>query len=222
MLTPLLSEQQQWVDATLNAMTLPQCVEQLLCPSNPRSTTDEWLDLIKKVPIGALSVRNATSAETRERMQRLQEQSPIPILAGGDMEHGAEPLVDSTKFPWPMAAGAANDAELMTIMGRATAAEARYAGMHWNFSPVIDLNYNFNNPITNVRAISDDPERVSRLATAMIKGLHEMPHLPNLLAAYGDSTVSQRAAVKVWLGEIAAQGDCPVRLPQVTIRPLSV
>jgi beta-N-acetylhexosaminidase len=52
--------------------------------------------------------------------------------------------------------------------------------------------------------------------------LHEMPHLPNLLAAYGNSDVSQRAAVKVWLGEIEAQGDCPVRLPQITIQPLPV
>ena len=52
--------------------------------------------------------------------------------------------------------------------------------------------------------------------------LHEMPHLPNLLAAYGNSDVSQRAAVKVWLGEIEATGDCPVRLPKVTIQPLTV
>jgi len=50
--------------------------------------------------------------------------------------------------------------------------------------------------------------------------LHEMPHLPNLLAAYGDSAVSQRAVIKVWLGEIEAQGDCPVRLPKKTIQPL--
>jgi hypothetical protein len=50
--------------------------------------------------------------------------------------------------------------------------------------------------------------------------LHEMPHLPNLLAAYGSSAVSQRAAVKVWLGEIEAQGDCPVRLPKVAIQSI--
>jgi hypothetical protein len=48
-----------------------------------------------------------------------------------------------------------------------------------------------------------------------------MPHLPNLLAAYGDSDVSQRAAVKVWLGEIEAQGDCPVNMPKIKIQPLS-
>ena len=47
--------------------------------------------------------------------------------------------------------------------------------------------------------------------------LHEMPHLPNLLLAYGDSDVSQRTAIKVWLGEMEAQGDCPVSLPQITI-----
>ncbi len=52
--------------------------------------------------------------------------------------------------------------------------------------------------------------------------LHEMPHLPNLLAAYGNSAVSQRAAVKVWLGEIEAQGDCPVKLSKVIIQPLSI
>jgi beta-N-acetylhexosaminidase len=152
-------------------MTLPQGVGQLLCVSSPRSTTDDWLDLLKKAPIGALTVRGSATDETRERMQILQAQSAVPLLAAGDMEHGANVLRDSTEFPWPMAAGAANDVELMTILGQATAAEARYAGMHWTFSPVIDLNYNFNNPITNVRAMSDEPERVSRLATAMIKGL---------------------------------------------------
>jgi beta-N-acetylhexosaminidase len=59
----------------------------------------------------------------------------------------------------------------MTIMGQATAAEARYAGLHWTFSPVVDLNYNFNNPITNICALSYQPERVIRLATAYVRGL---------------------------------------------------
>jgi beta-N-acetylhexosaminidase len=49
---------------------------------------------------------------------------------------------------------------------------------------------------------------------------YELPHAPNLIAAYGDEGVSQRAAVKVWLGEMEAQGTLPVRLRQVTIQPL--
>ncbi|MEZ4662617.1 MAG: glycoside hydrolase family 3 N-terminal domain-containing protein [Caldilineaceae bacterium] len=171
MLLPLTTAQQQWVDATLDALTIPQCLGQLLCPSSPRSTTEDWLDLMQKVPFGVISLRGATAAETRERMQRLQDAATVPILAGGDMEQGANTLTDSTEFPRPMAMGAANDPELVRAIGQATAAEARYAGMHWTFSPVIDLNYNFLNPITNVRAFGDEPERVIRMATAMIEGL---------------------------------------------------
>ncbi|MBN1219867.1 MAG: hypothetical protein JXM69_13140 [Anaerolineae bacterium] len=171
MLIPLTAEQQQWVDSTLNAMTLPQCAGQLLCAFGPRFTTDDWLDLLKKVPIGALTVRHASSASLREQLHALQDQSVVPLLVSADLEHGAVALSDGTEFPWMMGAGAANDAELMTIMGQATAAEARYAGLHWTFSPVVDLNYNFNNPITNIRALSDQPERVIRLATAYVQGL---------------------------------------------------
>ena len=49
---------------------------------------------------------------------------------------------------------------------------------------------------------------------------HELPPVPNLIATYGGTQVSQRAAVKVWLGELDPQGELPVRLPQVKIRPL--
>lgn len=171
MLIPLTPEQQSWVDSTLNAMTIPQCVGQLLSASGRRFSTEDWLDLMKKVPFGSLAVRHTSSAELREQMQILQDKSPVPILVNADLEHGAVALTDATEFPWMMAAGAANDVELMTLMGEATAAEARYAGLHWTFSPVVDLNYNFNNPITNIRALSDQPDRVIRLATAFIKGL---------------------------------------------------
>ncbi|MCB9150406.1 MAG: hypothetical protein H6641_16755 [Caldilineaceae bacterium] len=171
MLTPLTTAQQQWVDTTLDSLTIPECLGQLLCPSSPRSTTEEWLELMQRVPFGTISLRGASTAETRERMRRLQAAAKVPILAGGDMEQGANTLTDSTEFPRPMAMGAANDPELVRVVGQSTAAEARYAGMHWTFSPVIDLNYNFRNPITNVRAFGDKPERVIRMATAMIEGL---------------------------------------------------
>lgn len=171
MIMPLTADQQKWVDTTLDTLTIPECLGQLLCPSSPRSTTSEWLDLMQKVPFGVISLRGATTAATRERMLHLQDAAAVPILAGGDMEQGANILTDSVEFPRPMAMGAANDAALVRKIGQATAAEARYAGMHWTFSPVIDLNYNFLNPITNVRALSDEPERVIRLATAMIQGL---------------------------------------------------
>lgn len=51
MQTPLAAEQEKWVDTTLNSMTLPECVGQLLCPNIPRATTQDLVDLIKKIPL---------------------------------------------------------------------------------------------------------------------------------------------------------------------------
>ena len=48
--------------------------------------------------------------------------------------------------------------------------------------------------------------------------LYEQPHLPNMVLTYGASDASQRAAVKVWLGEIDAKGILPVREPKVKIK----
>ena len=49
---------------------------------------------------------------------------------------------------------------------------------------------------------------------------HELPHVPVLLAAYGGSPELQRAAARVWLGEMEALGSPPIHLPEVRIRSL--
>jgi beta-N-acetylhexosaminidase len=43
--------------------------------------------------------------------------------------------------------------------------------------------------------------------------LYEMPYAHNFVMTFSNTPSSQRAAVKVWLGEIPAQGKTPVRLP---------
>jgi beta-N-acetylhexosaminidase len=90
------------------------------------------------------------------------------------MEHGAAEITGyGTDFPWPMGMGAANREDLMAIMGKAIATEARYVGVNWLFNPVVDLNYNFDNPITNIRALGDDPLLVSRLGTIWLQAMQQ-------------------------------------------------
>jgi beta-N-acetylhexosaminidase len=48
--------------------------------------------------------------------------------------------------------------------------------------------------------------------------LYEMPHIPNLVLTFGTSPEQQAAAVHVWLGEIPAQGNLPVKFPTVRIQ----
>lgn len=172
MLPPLTPSQTQWVESTLSKLSLEECLAQLICITLPDSSPDSWLRLIEKTPIGAMRTRGVAAQDYRALLQETQKQSPIPLLVPGNMEAGASELRGyGTDFPWPMAAGAANDEALMTIRGEAVAVEARHIGVNWVFHPVVDLNYNPNNPITNVRAMGDKPERVSRLAVATIAAL---------------------------------------------------
>ena len=46
-------------------------------------------------------------------------------------------------------------------------------GVHWTFSPIVDINYNMNNPVTNIRAISDRPELVDKIGKAAVCGLQK-------------------------------------------------
>lgn len=43
--------------------------------------------------------------------------------------------------------------------------------------------------------------------------LYEFPHWPNMVLTWGHHEENQRAAVKVWLGEMEARGRCPVAMP---------
>lgn len=57
--------------------------------------------------------------------------------------------------------------------GKSCALQGRAVGTRWTFAPVVDFNANGDNPITNVRAFSDDPVRVAELACAFIRGAQD-------------------------------------------------
>jgi beta-N-acetylhexosaminidase len=174
MLQRLTDGQAQWVETTLNSLSLEQCVGQLLCISQFRLAKEDWFHLIEEKQIGAMRARADSAQAYRELLMEAQKHSPIPLLVPANMESGAAELQGyGTAFPSQMAAGAADDDGLMWMRGEAIAVEARYIGVNWAFSPVIDLNYNFDNPITNIRALGDDPDRVCRLASVMIRALQQ-------------------------------------------------
>ncbi|MAU09414.1 MAG: hypothetical protein CL607_06310 [Anaerolineaceae bacterium] len=174
MLQALTTQQSQWVDKTLSGLSLEEAVGQLLCISQFNDSMDYWLPLMEKVPFGAARARSETAEGYRSFLSELQQHAAIPLLVPANMEHGAAELRGyGTEFPWSMGIGAANDEVLVATMGEAIATEARYVGVNWLFNPVIDLNYNFNNPITNIRSMGDDPARVSRLATIWLQAMQQ-------------------------------------------------
>ena len=169
---PLTPQQAQWVDKTLNSLTVEQCIAQLLQITQPFSSADEWLTFMEKLPMGAMTARVPTPDAYRTIVEGVQREASIPLLVVANMEHGAAEWPGyGTVFPSLMAAGAADDRGLAAEMGKATAIEARHVGVNWCLTPCVDLNYNFDNPVTNIRSLGDQPDRVARLATPLIQAL---------------------------------------------------
>lgn len=51
------------------------------------------------------------------------------------------------------------------------AKEGAAAGCNWSFAPIVDIDYNWRNPITNVRTWGSDPDTVIRLSKAYMDGV---------------------------------------------------
>jgi beta-N-acetylhexosaminidase len=174
MLKPLTKEQESWVERTLASMSIEEKVGHLLCPEDRGWTPEEWLRLLREVPLGSAFFKYDPPERCVECIDALQQAARIPLLIASDLEHGAGAMIaGAVNFPFPMALGAAGDTDLAYRMGVDTAREGRAYGCHWTFSPVVDLNVNFQNPVTNIRALGDDAAKVAPLAAALIRGLQE-------------------------------------------------
>lgn len=108
----------------------------------------------------------------RKSCREYQEASQLPLIFQEDYESGVD-IAGMTLFPNEMAIGAANSPDLAYGYGKAIAHECRSVGVKWVLHPVADLNLNPFNPITNVRSISDDPDKAIKLLSQQIRGLQQ-------------------------------------------------
>ena len=175
MLQKLDAAQRHWVESTLESMTLAERVGHLLCPEDRNYSADDWRAIMRKAPFGSVFIHGYNREVMCAKTGAVQAESRIPVLIAADMEHGAVGIRDATttEFPFPMGCAAANNPELMYRIGRITALESRRCGIHWTFSPVVDLNLNFRNHVTNTRSLGDDPARIIPLLTRLIAGLQQ-------------------------------------------------
>ena len=181
---------ERWAASTLHKMTLEEKVGQLIMPwarvqfTNLKSP--EYLalkDEMSKYHVGGFGVTvfvdggNLLKSEPLEAAaltNSLQKDSKYPLLFAADFERGLSVrLLGSTGFPTAMAFGAAGDVDLARQFGKISAEEARAVGVQWNWFPVADVNSNPANPIINTRSFGEDPQQVSDMVVAYIKGARE-------------------------------------------------
>ncbi len=119
-------------------------------------------------------------------------------LIGIDQEGGS--VIRATSLPQApaaMALGAIGDEALAEQVGAAVARGLLHLGINWNFAPVLDVNNNPANPVIGERSFGEDPELVTRLARAWMRGsLREgvaccVKHFPG----HGDTHVDSHHAL---------------------------
>lgn len=154
-------------------MTLDELCGQLLC----YHISDKWAqerydEVVKRTQPGGIFFNRTNPETVRHFTEAANRQLKVPVIVAADVENGPGCTLEGEEFlPHPMAWGACDDPELVEKAGRATAEITRRSGIHWTFSPVIDLNMNPDNPVTNIRAVSDSPRQVVKMAGAYLRGL---------------------------------------------------
>ncbi|MBN1268433.1 MAG: hypothetical protein JXB04_02515 [Kiritimatiellae bacterium] len=172
---PLDAAAKHWVDQTLASLSLNEKLAQMMLPiAGDDARMEKLLGLMGEMPIGGGFFWGNTPEVHRERIRRYQAASRVPMIMAADLENGPGYVVQGTAmFPDLLALAAADDERLAYTMAKAAAIHGRNVGMHWTFAPIVDVNLNPDNSITNTRGLGDDPERIIRLSSAMIRGFQD-------------------------------------------------
>ncbi|HHV08878.1 MAG TPA: glycoside hydrolase family 3 protein [Clostridiales bacterium] len=164
----------QWVEDTLKGMTLEEKIGQLFCM--PGSTTDKNVleMLTQKVGIGGIMYRSEQAKTLREAYGILQSSSKIPLLVAANLEAGGTGLVfEGTNFAKPLQVAATDDDRMGYALGKISCSEGAAVGCNWAFAPIVDIDMNFRNPITNCRTFGNDADRVIRMAKGYMDAAKE-------------------------------------------------
>ena len=95
----------------------------------------------------------------------------IWLILSGDIEGGTVSYPFTTAIPNQMGIAACDDIALSTQLATIVGQESRALGYNWSFTPVVDINRAFRNPVVGTRSYGSDPDRILDQAKAYIRAL---------------------------------------------------
>ncbi len=169
----LKCEDIHWVESTLTAMTEEEKVSQLFCLVHQKDEVwKEEADMILKFQPGGIMFRPLKSEVAGTLSRYYQNNSQVPMFISSNLERGGSGIVkEGTNYACNMQVAATGDPEMAARQGRICAREALAVGGNWAFAPVIDIDYNFRNPITNTRTYGSNPACVAQMGKAYVEAV---------------------------------------------------
>lgn len=164
----------RWVRGTLTSMSLEEKVGQLFCVTDITTDTEALQNLVRTYHPGGFMYRAGDAAQIQQAQRAMQEASRIPLLLACNLESGGNGVAETgTFFGRPLEVAATGETDQARRLGLVCAREGAAAGCNWAFAPIIDIDYNWRNPITNVRTFGSDPDRVLAMGGAFMDGVAE-------------------------------------------------
>ena len=168
----LSGDQIAWVEETLASMTTEEKIGQIFCITDTTTDPDELKELVRRYHPGGFMYRAGEGAAIQRAYRAMQEASKIPMLLPCNLESGGNGLAtNGTFFGKEMEIAATGEPEQARRFGFICGKEGGSVGCNWTFSPIVDIDYNWRNPITNVRTFGSDPDTVIQMSKAFLQGV---------------------------------------------------
>lgn len=164
----------KWVRNTLESMTQEEKIGQLffLIAYEPDKAYIE--KLTKTIRVGGVMCRVMARDKVIETVRLLQANSKYPVLIAANLEAGGNGIcTDGTKVGSQMMIAATGDKSYAASLGAVCAEEGLAVGANYAFAPIVDIDYNFRNPITNTRTFGADPQTVLSCASEYLRECQE-------------------------------------------------
>ncbi len=162
----------QWVENVLNSMSSEEKIGQLFCGCIIDATENGVKDIFRVLKPGGVMYRPMSLAEAVNVTQILSRYSKIPMLIAANLEKGSDGIIEEgTLVGSQMEVAATDDPGMARKLGLVCGREGAAVGANWAFAPIIDIDYNFRNPITNTRTYGSDPDRVGEMGEAYVRAV---------------------------------------------------
>lgn len=179
--------QMNQVYKVFNEMTEDDKIGQIFCPIGNPCSDDDLEAFIDKYKPGAMMFRALESKQVSHMHEVLQNRSRIPLMLAANLESGGNGIcVDGTYFSRQMGVAATNDKKQAYNLGYIAGKEANAVGCNWSFAPIVDIDYNFLNPITNIRTYGSNINTIIQCASQQINALRENHVIPCIKHFPGD------------------------------------
>jgi beta-N-acetylhexosaminidase len=166
----------QWVNSTIDAMSLEEKIGQLFINHN-NDYSPEYLDgVLENYHVGGMRYRPGPSAAVQEHIRYAQSKTRIPLLVASNPEMGgAGSCDDGTFVSTHLQAGSHPDKSIARKMGQVAGVETAALGCNWAFAPIVDIHYNWRNTVISTRSFGNTPEIVVERAKEYFDGISESP-----------------------------------------------